>query len=107
METVITGFEMGPIWTGKVDDILARVISVEGEQQVRSALPRARCHIVCATSRELGSDRILPSTYFDFTVMYQPGDLPKVSDRFSARRQLKATLVPTDKTGVMALFKKT
>lgn len=108
VETVITGFEMGPIWTGKVDDILARVISVEGEQQVRSALESGKGVILLAP--HLGNWEVIGyylSTYFDFTVMYQPGDLPKVSEIvLSARRQLKATLVPTDKTGVMALFKK-
>lgn len=107
-ETVITAFEMGPMWAGNTQEILARILSVTGEELIKEAYAQGRGILLLAP--HLGNWEVIGyylSTHYDFTAMYQPGDLPKLSDLIlNARKQLKATLVPTDKSGVMALFKR-
>ncbi len=107
-ETVITAFEMGPMWAGNTQQVLARILSVTGEDLIKDAYTRGRGILLLAP--HLGNWEVIGyylSTHYDFTAMYQPGDLPKLSDLIlNARKQLNATLVPTDKSGVMALFKR-
>lgn len=106
-ETVITAFEMGPMWAGNCQDILHRVLSVHGVDLIKDAYEQGRGIILLAP--HLGNWEVIGyylSTHYDFTVMYQPGDLPKLSEMIlRARKQLNATLVPTDKSGVMALLR--
>lgn len=107
-ETVITGFEMGPIWTGKASVILQKIVSVEGEQQLKNSLAQGKGVVLLVP--HFGNWEVAGyylSTHYDFAAMYQPGDLPKLSQLIlNARSQLNATIVPTDKTGVMAFFKR-
>lgn len=107
-ETIITAFEMGPVWAGKSEAILDRILSVEGEQLIKDALSNGKGVVLLAP--HLGNWEVVGyylSKHYDFGAMYQPGDYPKLSQLIlEARQQYKAQLVPTDKTGVMALFKR-
>lgn len=107
-ETVITAFEMGPVWTGKSEAILDRILSVEGEHLIKDALSSGKGVVLLAP--HLGNWEVVGyylSKHYDFGAMYQPGDYPGLSQLIlDARQQYKAQLVPTDKTGVMALFKR-
>lgn len=107
-ETVITAFEMGPVWTADYRQFVDKILSVEGEEPVRMSLAQGKGVVLLAP--HLGNWEIVGyylSTHFDLGVMYQPGELPKLSQIvLNARRQLNATVVPTDKSGVMALFKR-
>lgn len=107
-ETVITAFEMGPVWAGDSEDILRRILSVEGEQLIKDALSQGKGVVLLAP--HLGNWEIVGyyvSRHYDFGAMYQPGEHAKLSKLIlDARQQFKGQLVPTDKTGVMALFKR-
>lgn len=107
-ETIITAFEMGPVWTGKAEEILGRILSVDGEQRVKDALANGKGVVMLAP--HLGNWEVVGyylSKHYDFGAMYQPGDHPRLSQLIlDARQQFKGQLVPTDKTGVMALFKR-
>lgn len=107
-ETIITAFEMGPMWTGDSEDMLRHILSVEGEHLIKDALAQGKGVVLLAP--HLGNWELIGyflSKQYDFGVMYQPGEYAKLSQLIlEARQKYRAQLVPTDKTGVMALFKR-
>ncbi len=107
-ETIITAFEMGPMWTGDSEEMLRYILSVEGEHLIKDALARGKGVVLLAP--HLGNWELIGyflSKQYDFGVMYQPGEFAKLSQLIlDARQKYHAQLVPTDKTGVMALFKR-
>ncbi|CBL45230.1 Lipid A biosynthesis lauroyl acyltransferase [gamma proteobacterium HdN1] len=108
IETVVTGFEMGPIWAGDAHKALARITAIEGDELIREAQAQGRGVIILAP--HLGNWEMISyylSSRYEFAAMFQPGEHPKLNELIlQAREQLSATLVPTDKRGVMGLLRR-
>lgn len=107
-ETVITACEMGPAWTGKVEHLLKHILTVEGHEAVNDSLGSGKGVILLVP--HLGNWEMAGyylATHYDFGAMYQPLELPKLNELIlKARSQLRSVIVPTDKSGVMTLFKR-
>ena len=106
-ETGKTLSEMGIAWVWPIEKSLKKIVSVDGEHLLKEAAESEKGLVLIVP--HFGNWEILNQwlhRYFKMTVMYKPQESP-VFDRFmkSVRTRQDHQLVPTDRSGVMALFK--
>lgn len=107
LETTRFACELGRIWLRPVDEVLASVIAVSGQQFLEQALARGKGVIVLAP--HLGNwelcglhlDRCAQTTY-----LYRPPKLAGFEDAMvSYRARAGAQLAPTSRKGIAMLVK--
>lgn len=99
--------ELGALWLWPRGRVLPLVREVRGEEIIEQALARGRGVILAAP--HLGAwemSGIYLATRWPLTNLYRPPRLPELDAHIRAARERGgATLVPTDASGVRALFK--
>lgn len=95
------------VWNRPVDQVLASITSIEGDDCVRQALGEGRPVILLAP--HIGNWEALGvylADQFPVTNMYQPPDNPGLEEMIvRARKRNGSKLVPTNMAGVKALLK--
>lgn len=95
------------VWNRPVNQVLATIASVEGDDYVRQSLSTGRPVILLAP--HIGNWEALGvylADQFPVTNMYQPPDNPALEDMIvTARKRNGSKLVPTNMAGVKALLK--
>jgi len=100
-------FEMGKAWLAPVDKTLALIKNVNEQLDMDEALAQGKGVIIVAP--HLGNWEIL-NLYvghrFPLNILYQPPKLAELDDFIrGARKRVGANVFPTDRRGVMAMFK--
>jgi Kdo2-lipid IVA lauroyltransferase/acyltransferase len=99
--------EMGIMWGRNADSLLALVKSVEGEEIIHDVIKQGQGVILAMPhigSWELVS--LYSAKHFPMTTLYRPPKYKGFDQKMrQARERTGATLVPTDSSGVRALFK--
>jgi len=106
-ETAKNLFEMGKAWLAPVDKTLALIKNVNEELDMNDALAKGKGVIIVAP--HLGNWEIL-NLYvghrFPLNILYQPPKLAELDDFIrGARARVGANVFPTNRRGVMAMFK--
>ena len=106
-ETGKTLCEMSMAWVWPIDKSLKKIRGVDGEHYLIDAAKSEQGLVLIVP--HFGNWEVLNQflhQYFEMTVMYRPQKSP-VFDRWmkGVRSRQKHRLVPTDRSGVMALFK--
>lgn len=106
-ETCKTAVEVGMAWEWPVEECLGMIRSVEGKELVDNAIARKEGILLLAP--HLGNWELAGlyfSSMFNMAALYRP---PKVKEletyMSSVRGRVGSELVPTDKRGVLRLFK--
>ena len=103
---VITALELGPIWFKRVDKLLAKVETVEGEEHLKNAVDAGNGVILLAP--HIGAWELLGlyvSNSYALTSLYQPPDNPAMKDLIcKARSRNGSKLAPTNTKGVKTLL---
>ena len=106
VETGKTVTEMGAVWHWGRDRVLGLVQTVHGESHLRSAIERGRGVILAVP--HLGNWEMVGlycSAHYPMTSLYRPAHIAGLDPLVRrARQRLGAHLVPTDTSGVRALY---
>ncbi|ALO44707.1 lysophospholipid acyltransferase family protein [Pseudohongiella spirulinae] len=106
-ETIKTGLELGHMWYGKLDRIMALVTKVDGMEHVTQAQQSGKGIIYAAP--HLGSWELLGiyvSTLAPLTTLYKPPKIKGLNSLIAnSRAKAGAELVATDRHGVVRLNK--
>jgi KDO2-lipid IV(A) lauroyltransferase len=104
-ETLKAGFELGHMWYGSVEHVMAMIKGVQGKEHIDQALASGRSIIYC--SPHLGNWELMGlyvSTLAPLTTLYKPPKLTGLNDLIAgARARAGADLVATDRAGVVKL----
>jgi KDO2-lipid IV(A) lauroyltransferase len=107
IETARAMLETGAVWLRDYRWVERRIVAVEGLELAQAALADARGLIILAP--HLGNWEVLGlylSTLGPITSLYQPPENPALEQIVRhSREKVGATLVPTNRQGVMALLK--
>jgi len=105
--TVAVSLEMGPVWLKPADWVLSQIVEIEGEHYVDSALAAKKGVLIACP--HLGNWEVVGlwcGAKAPMTAMYAPPKSAYIADIILKSRQKNgSTLVPTDKTGVIAQMK--
>jgi KDO2-lipid IV(A) lauroyltransferase len=108
VETGITLCEMGWTWSRDPEASVARVTSVQGESILDDALAAGRGVLLLVP--HLGNWEVAGywlAKRHAFAAMYKPSPLERLNALIlHSRARLDTTLVPTDNSGVIALYKR-
>ena len=106
VETAKTVTEMGAVWHWGRDRVLGLVQTVHGESHLRAAMERGRGVILAVP--HLGNWEMVGlycSAHYSMTSLYRPAHIAGLDQLVRrARQRLGAHLVPTDTSGVRALY---
>ncbi|RKZ47643.1 MAG: lipid A biosynthesis acyltransferase [Candidatus Parabeggiatoa sp. nov. 3] len=107
IETGKTFSELGALWLWPKDRVLGLVRQVSGEACLQEALQRGKG--VVLLTPHLGAWEmagLYASNHYPLTALYRPPKLSGLQDLIhSARERAGGRFVPTDKTGVRALYR--
>lgn len=108
VETGVTLCELGWTWTRKPEESISRVRQVVGEDLLATALAEGRGVLLLVP--HLGNWEVAGywlAKRHAFTAMYKPSPLARLNKLIlQSRARLDTSLVPTDNTGVIALYKR-
>jgi KDO2-lipid IV(A) lauroyltransferase len=106
-ETAKTAMEAGAIWRNSWPWLQCRIVSFEGDDILRAKLAEGKGVLVLAPHH--GNWEVVApylASVANLTAMYQPLDNPKMDQLVLAgRSKLNITMAPTNRKGVMMLFK--
>lgn len=107
IETGKTALEVGALWLWHQPKMLALVRQVSGEHALQAALAEGRGAIIAAP--HLGAWEMVGlycSAHYPMTSLYRPPRMAELDAMIrAARERAGAKLVPTDASGVRALYK--
>ncbi|KAF0190591.1 MAG: lipid A biosynthesis lauroyl acyltransferase [Gammaproteobacteria bacterium] len=107
IETGKTALEVGALWLWRKPRMLALVKQVSGEDALKAALAEGRGAIIAAP--HLGAWEMVGlycSAHYPMTSLYRPPRMAELDKMIrESRERAGATLVPTDASGVRALYK--
>jgi KDO2-lipid IV(A) lauroyltransferase len=107
IETCKAFSELGALWLWQTDSVLRLVQEVSGETVLQQALQRGKGVILLTP--HLGAWELAglyASSGYPITTLYRPPKLAGLHDLIhAARERAGGRFVPTDKTGIRALFK--
>lgn len=107
IETGKTAFEMPVIWSWPTDKLIGLITEVTGEAAVKAALQQERGIILI--SPHLGAWEVINpylAKHYPIVIMYKPAKQAYLTDYIHrARKRTGSTLVPTNTTGVKALYR--
>ncbi|MCK5524284.1 MAG: lysophospholipid acyltransferase family protein [Thiomargarita sp.] len=107
IETCKAFSELGALWLWQMDSVLRLVQEVSGETVLQQALQKNKGVILLTP--HLGAWELAGlyvSSRYPITALYRPPKLAGLHDLiYAARERAGGRFVPTDKTGVRALFK--
>jgi KDO2-lipid IV(A) lauroyltransferase len=108
VESGITLCELGWTWTRKPEESIARVRHVAGEELLTNALSAGRGVLLLVP--HIGNWEVAGywlAQRHAFAAMYKPSPLERLNQLIlQSRARLDTSLVPTDNTGVIALYKR-
>ncbi|MDT8385439.1 MAG: lysophospholipid acyltransferase family protein [Gammaproteobacteria bacterium] len=106
-QTARATLETGVLWLRPTDQVLALVKKVSGEELLAQAMARGKGVILAAP--HIGAWEIVGvygSTHWPMTSLYRPPRQAYLNDLIrTGRERAGATLVPTDASGIRALYK--
>lgn len=106
-ETAKTAMEAGAIWRHSWAWLQGRIVAMEGDEILRAKLAEGKGVLVLAPHH--GNWEVVApylASVANLTAMYQPLDNPKMDELVLAgRSKLNITMAPTNRKGVMMLFK--
>ncbi len=106
-ETAKTAMEAGAIWRNSWVWLQGKIVAMEGDEILRAKLAEGRGVLVLAPHH--GNWEVVApylASVANLTAMYQPLDNPKMDELVLAgRSKLNITMAPTNRKGVMMLFK--
>lgn len=106
-ETAKTAMEAGSIWRNSWEWLDDRIVAKEGDDLLRAKLAAGKGVLVLAPHH--GNWEVVApylASVANLTAMYQPLDNPLMDDLVLAgRSKLNITMAPTNRKGVMMLFK--
>lgn len=106
-ETAKTAMEAGRIWRKPWPVLQRSIIAYEGDELLRAKLAEGKGVLVLAPHHG-NWEMVAPylASLANLTAMYQPLDNPKMDELVLAgRSKLNITMAPTNRKGVMMLFK--
>jgi KDO2-lipid IV(A) lauroyltransferase len=107
IETCKAFSELGALWLWRVDRVLGLVREVSGEACLQQALQRGKG--VVLLTPHLGAWELAglyASSHYTLTALYRPPKLAGLHDLIhAARERAGGCIVPTDQSGVRALYK--
>ncbi len=106
-ETAKTAMEAGAIWRNSWTWLQGKIVAMEGDHILRAKLAAGKGVLVLAPHH--GNWEVVApylASLANLTAMYQPLDNPKMDELVLAgRSKLNITMAPTNRKGVMMLFK--
>lgn len=106
-ETAKTAAEAGAIWRNSWNWLDSKIVAKEGDDLLRSKLAAGKGVLVLAPHH--GNWEVVApylASVANLTAMYQPLDNPRMDELVLAgRSKLNITMAPTNRKGVMMLFK--
>lgn len=106
-ETARTAMEAGAIWRNSWEWLQRKIVAIEGEDILRAKLAQGKGVLVLAPHH--GNWEVVApylASIANLTAMYQPLDNPHMDELVLAgRSKLNITMAPTNRKGVMMLFK--
>ena len=106
-ETAKTAMEAGAIWRHSWAWLQGKIVAMEGDEILRAKLAAGKGVLVLAPHH--GNWEVVApylASVANLTAMYQPLDNPKMDELVLAgRSKLNITMAPTNRKGVMMLFK--
>jgi KDO2-lipid IV(A) lauroyltransferase len=106
-ETAKTAMEAGTIWRNSWAWLQGKIVALEGDEILRAKLAEGKGVLVLAPHH--GNWEVVApylASVANLTAMYQPLDNPKMDELVLAgRSKLNITMAPTNRKGVMMLFK--
>lgn len=106
-ETAKTAMEAGAIWRNSWPWLQGKIVAMEGDDILRAKLAAGKGVLVLAPHH--GNWEVVApylASVAQLTAMYQPLDNPKMDELVLAgRSKLNITMAPTNRKGVMMLFK--
>jgi KDO2-lipid IV(A) lauroyltransferase len=106
-ETAKTAMEAGAIWRNSWQWLQGKIVAMEGDEILRAKLAEGKGVLVLAPHH--GNWEVVApylASVANLTAMYQPLDNPKMDELVLAgRSKLNITMAPTNRKGVMMLFK--
>ncbi|WP_039916045.1 lysophospholipid acyltransferase family protein [Cellvibrio mixtus] len=106
-ETAKTAMEAGAIWRNSWEWLDRRIVTKEGDDLLRAKLAEGKGVLVLAPHH--GNWEVVApylASVANLTAMYQPLENPKMDELVLAgRSKLNITMAPTNRKGVMMLFK--
>ncbi|WP_323813438.1 lysophospholipid acyltransferase family protein [Cellvibrio sp. NN19] len=106
-ETAKTAAEAGAIWRNSWSWLQGQIVAMEGDELLRAKLAEGKGVLVLAPHH--GNWEVVApylASVANLTAMYQPLDNPKMDELVLAgRSKLNITMAPTNRKGVMMLFK--
>lgn len=106
-ETAKTAMEAGAIWRNSWAWLQGKIVAMEGDDILRAKLAAGKGVLVLAPHH--GNWEVVApylASVANLTAMYQPLDNPKMDELVLAgRSKLNITMAPTNRKGVMLLFK--
>lgn len=106
-ETAKTAMEAGAIWRNSWAWLDHKIVAKEGDDLLRAKLAQGKGVLVLAPHH--GNWEVVApylASVANLTAMYQPLDNPKMDELvFSGRSKLNISMAPTNRKGVMMLFK--
>lgn len=106
-ETAKTAMEAGAIWRNSWEWLQGKIVAMEGDDILRAKLAEGKGVLVLAPHH--GNWEVVApylASVANLTAMYQPLDNPKMDELVLAgRSKLNITMAPTNRKGVMMLFK--
>lgn len=106
-ETAKTAMEAGTIWRNSWPWLQGKIVAMEGDEILRAKLLEGKGVLVLAPHH--GNWEVVApylASIANLTAMYQPLDNPKMDELVLAgRSKLNITMAPTNRKGVMMLFK--
>ncbi|MCE3253035.1 MAG: lipid biosynthesis lauroyl acyltransferase [Cellvibrio sp.] len=106
-ETAKTAMEAGAIWRNSWPWLQGKIVAMEGDEILRAKLAEGKGVLVLAPHH--GNWEVVApylASVANLTAMYQPLDNPKMDELVLAgRSKLNITMAPTNRKGVMMLFK--
>lgn len=106
-ETAKTAMEAGAIWRNSWAWLQGKIVAMEGDEILRAKLAEGKGVLVLAPHH--GNWEVVApylASVANLTAMYQPLDNPKMDELVLAgRSKLNITMAPTNRKGVMMLFK--
>ncbi len=106
-ETAKTAMEAGAIWRNSWSWLQGKIVAMEGDEILRAKLAEGKGVLVLAPHH--GNWEVVApylASIANLTAMYQPLDNPKMDELVLAgRSKLNITMAPTNRKGVMMLFK--
>ncbi len=107
VETGKMGLEVAPVWLRPWSWVSSKIVAVEGETLLKDCIEDERGVIVLAP--HIGNWEVLGpylSNLTHMTALYQPPKIAAFDDIIrESRERMGATLVPTDRKGVMGVLK--